>query len=179
MPRYLLQCEKGGIMELKDRLKKFRKAKGMTQKELSVLSGISVATIRKYESGERNPKSESLNKIMKALNFTIEDLTDIAGLPIPEDVKIQLNEYTLDELTVITDVIKSHFDGKTEIGIVSMKDIYGLGKVLIFLRSQDSRLISDEKALLLLKKYEKLNLAGKDKLIDQVEMLSKVPEYNK
>jgi transcriptional regulator with XRE-family HTH domain len=56
-------------MEVKDTLKKIRKEKGLTQKKLAELSGLSLNAIRKYESGERHPKIENYEKLQNALGL--------------------------------------------------------------------------------------------------------------
>ncbi len=52
----------------------------MTQKELADKAGISEISIRKYEAGTRNPKSEQIIKIADALGLSIvifEEETDL------------------------------------------------------------------------------------------------------
>ena len=52
-----------------------RLAKGMTQEELSKLSGVSRATIIGLESGKiTNAKTETLRKIASALGVTVDAL---------------------------------------------------------------------------------------------------------
>lgn len=55
-------------------IKAARKAKGMTQSDLSELSGISRFNIARYETGSRNPPVMVLAKIAKALDKTLDDL---------------------------------------------------------------------------------------------------------
>lgn len=57
-----------------DNIRKFRKAKGLTQKELGEKSGMTEAMIRQYELGLRNPKLETIKKIADGLNVFITDL---------------------------------------------------------------------------------------------------------
>ncbi len=54
-------------MSVAERIKTIRKEKGLTQKQLAELTGLLEPTIRKYESGKVQPKSENLNKIANAL----------------------------------------------------------------------------------------------------------------
>ena len=56
-------------MTIGEKIKQLRKDKGMTQKELAVLSGISVTSIQYYESGKFTPKIEQVQKIAKAMNI--------------------------------------------------------------------------------------------------------------
>ena len=64
-------------MNVGENIKKYRKNKGLTQKELGELIGVKAITIRKYESNEREPNIETLNKIATALRVTINDLLGI------------------------------------------------------------------------------------------------------
>lgn len=47
----------------------------MSQKELARRSGIGVATLQRYESGERAPKLPDLAKLVSALNISLSDFT--------------------------------------------------------------------------------------------------------
>lgn len=49
-------------------IRKYRKQKGLTQKQLGDLCGIADSNIRKYEAGRQNPKIETVEKIADALN---------------------------------------------------------------------------------------------------------------
>jgi transcriptional regulator with XRE-family HTH domain len=55
-------------------IRKYRKLKGYTIKELAEKSGLSYVTIVKYEHGERNPKRYSLYRISKALDVCISEI---------------------------------------------------------------------------------------------------------
>lgn len=52
-----------------DMIRKYRTEKGLTQKKLGELCGIADSNIRKYESGNQNPKIETLQKIADALDI--------------------------------------------------------------------------------------------------------------
>lgn len=60
-----------------DKIKNFRKAKKMSQKELSERSGINLSIIKKYETGYRNPKPDQLEKIAAALEISSTELLPI------------------------------------------------------------------------------------------------------
>jgi len=56
-------------------LAKLRKQKGWSQEKLAVESGVSYNTIIKLERGRiRNPKIETVIKLAKALNVSIDKL---------------------------------------------------------------------------------------------------------
>ena len=50
-----------------DMIRKYRTEKGLTQKKLGELCGIADSNIRKYESGNQNPKIENIRNSRPAL----------------------------------------------------------------------------------------------------------------
>lgn len=59
-----------------DNIKEYRKFKNITQQELSDKTGISISAINKYENNKREPKTEMLIKIAKALDVSLGTLAD-------------------------------------------------------------------------------------------------------
>lgn len=57
-------------MTVGENIRKFRKERNLTQKQLGQKCGIDEANIRKYELGNANPKFETVAKIAKALDTT-------------------------------------------------------------------------------------------------------------
>jgi len=64
-------------MELGEKLKFYRKKKGLTLKELENISGVAASSISEYESNKVIPRRESLEKICQALGVKIDDLFDL------------------------------------------------------------------------------------------------------
>lgn len=72
------------------RLREFRERLGITQAELSRLSGVSRCKISQYECGHMYPRQLStLVKLAKVLGCTINDLADPADLAESEDLAEQ------------------------------------------------------------------------------------------
>ena len=67
-------------MTVGERIKTFRKKKGLTQKQLAEKLGIIEETVRKYELGKLNPKKETLLRIAQALDVQLIDLDDSLGV---------------------------------------------------------------------------------------------------
>ena len=64
-------------MNLSEKLKSARAAKGMTQRELAAATGISERSIQGYELGVRTPrKEESYRKLAEALDIPVNTLLD-------------------------------------------------------------------------------------------------------
>ena len=55
-------------------IKKYRKIKGYTSKELAEKTNLAHITIRKYEGGVLKPGSYSMYKLSKALDVSIPDI---------------------------------------------------------------------------------------------------------
>lgn len=75
------------------KIKEAREAKGITQKKLGELSGISESTIRKYELGNRSPKIETLLKIATALDvpvITLKSDLELMGERIINSIDFQM-----------------------------------------------------------------------------------------
>lgn len=62
-------------MTIGENIRRVRKERGLTLKQLGDAVGVSEAYIRAYESGRRNPKQKSLEAIAAALRVNVETLT--------------------------------------------------------------------------------------------------------
>ena len=72
------------IMKFNERLKKLREEKGLTQVQLSELTGISTRMIQKYESANARPRLDAAEKIAKALNVTADQLLGNADMLVAQ-----------------------------------------------------------------------------------------------
>lgn len=79
-------------MAAHENIRKFRREKNLTQKQLGELCEpkIAEANIRKYELGKANPKVETLERIAAALNVSVIDL--LGDINISSD-KIRPQKY--------------------------------------------------------------------------------------
>ena len=64
---------KNKILKLGKSLKLFRKQKGLTQPELSKLSGVSTSIVNDLENGIRTAGCKTLDKIARGLQLNDED----------------------------------------------------------------------------------------------------------
>ena len=55
-------------------LAKFRKQRGLTQKELVKLSGVGISQIRRYESDKSAPSLDATIRLVKALGVSIDEM---------------------------------------------------------------------------------------------------------
>jgi len=61
-----------------------RKSIPLTLRQLSRLSGVSIAHLGRVEQGTRQPSTRTLQKIAKHLSFDLYELLVIAGHLLPE-----------------------------------------------------------------------------------------------
>lgn len=62
------------INHLAQRIRAFRKLKGLTQNELAMRLDISIAVLGAIERGTRNPDTKIIKRIAEALNIEVEEL---------------------------------------------------------------------------------------------------------
>lgn len=124
-------------MAIGERIKLFRKKRGLTQKQLGVMAGMNETTaairISQYESGLRTPKEELTNRLAYILGVLPEALTapniesytdvmqilfaleDMYGLKIGrsgDDYVIRLNKKH-EEYPVMREMFKAWYDEAT------------------------------------------------------------------
>lgn len=78
------------------KLKLIRKSKKLTQFALAELAGVNEKHISKIETGVYFPTYKTLNKILKALNLSIDDV----GLSL-ETVRTSENQYYIKALQIL------------------------------------------------------------------------------
>lgn len=71
-------------MKFSERLKKLREEKGLTQVQLSELTGITARQIQKYEGGQSRPRLDAAEKLAKALNVSADELLGNADMLIAQ-----------------------------------------------------------------------------------------------
>lgn len=140
------------------KIQALRKKSGLSQAELAKRAGISEISIRKYESGERCPKIETMSKIAEALQVPLYDLYD--------------------------DIEKVHFNPNVPpVGMIRIGngDNTMLVDAIEFQQTFNNivQKCCPNQASNLLDQFYKLNLKGRDKALDQLSLLTKIPEYRK
>ncbi len=61
---------------MENKIKQYRKLKNITQEEMAALLNVTRQSYINYESGETEPSFETLKKISKILNVSIDALLD-------------------------------------------------------------------------------------------------------
>ncbi len=142
-------------MDIGKKIKQLRKEKKITQSELGKRMGISQQQIAQYENGKLNPKLETLHRIADALQIPHSVLyNDISPKEKGELVKRD-----------IMDIINT-----LNLEIVDIEDKSNITGII-------TETVNKKKNYI--KLYDKLNPTGQSKAIEQVELLTKIPEYQK
>lgn len=144
-----------------DKIRKVRKEKGMTQKELGRACGMADSAIRKYESGVITPKVGTLNKLATALDVPLMDL-----LPNESSLRVDpeaVNKYVkmMEESPVLSRI---------------MPDSRSLNNVINNILKIEDKLEKDQLEALI-ESYEKLNDKGKREARKRVEELTQISHY--
>lgn len=63
-------------MTIGEKIKKFRTAQKLSQKQLAAMAGMSEPALRNYELGNRHPSEEQVHKIADALGLSFFALSD-------------------------------------------------------------------------------------------------------
>lgn len=103
-----------------DIIKQARKAKGLKQSELADMLSISASAVGLYEQNRREPDIETIVKLAKCLDVTLEYLLGVGDTPTEEERRVldvagyfYNEEKPADEGELEKDVVIYHRDGKT------------------------------------------------------------------
>lgn len=66
--------------ELSRRIKELRLKRGMSQDQLADISGLSLRTIQRVESGQNIPRGDTLSRLASALQVTTEEIVELQNL---------------------------------------------------------------------------------------------------
>ncbi len=145
-----------------DKIKYLRKQKGYTQEKLAEKTGLSKMSIRRYETGERQPKVDQLFKIAHALEVPIIDLLE--GLAWENDyaaVFDGLSSVKKEELT--DEFIKGYYQTSIKLNSVTSA----------WLREKKEKQIKQK----ISKSLKKLSSTGLEEAEKRVEELTRLEEY--
>ena len=90
-------------MEQRELIKKYRKEKGLGQKELAEILDVSKSTVSAWETGDNGVSLPNLYSIAKALDVPLLKLFDVDSIDQTDDVKAAINY--LEERPELTELI--------------------------------------------------------------------------
>lgn len=142
-------------MDIGQKIKKIRKEKNITQRKLGERMGVSQQQIAQYENGKLKPKLETICRIADALEISHNTLFEAMD---PHEKGVLL-KYDLIELVKNLNI--------------EVTDITDSNSIINAVEE------TANKKRKYTKLYDFLNSPGQDKAIEQVELLTKIPEYQK
>jgi len=97
--------------ELGKKITGLRKAKGLTQEELTTMCNLNVRTLQRIESGEVMPRSYTIKLIFAALDYNIYDSIDVMPDCLSDSTKApnwlgQIYRYVFDLFNLKTNTMK-------------------------------------------------------------------------
>lgn len=102
------------------RIKEIRKQLGITARQVAEHINVAESTMSLYESGKREPDIETIVKLAKYFNVTLEYLLGVGDTPTEEERRVldvadyfYNEEKPADEGELEKDVVIYHRDGKT------------------------------------------------------------------
>lgn len=192
------------VVQIGNRIKEYRKSKGITQKELALRAEIPYSTYSNYENNNREPNREQLQKIATALDVPLYELMGFDGSirvnSNPERERLDTEaqkifikqmageEITEEESQKVSDYIERTREDYNKLS----KSIKDCAKIIDKYLNENTQM--PEGIAQTLKEnlqkltdltptmpdfYENLNDIGREKAAEQIDMLTKIPEYQK
>ena len=81
---------------MKNRIKQLRQKNHLTLKEVSQKVGMANNTLSQYETGKREPKLETWQKLADYFNVSVPYLQGYAEINIPNDLKFNSKQDAID-----------------------------------------------------------------------------------
>ena len=166
-----------------EKIKRARKAAGLTQQELGEILGVSGSMIGQYETNLRNPKHETLSKIASALKLKPYELygefqmvyhnVDFADKVAKAFGLLSGILGDNDTPPIIKKAIKDTLPNLDEI-CEELPDLVSLITTMAIFKAFDT---PDQSQKQLLALFEALNKQGKTIAIERLLELSEVPRY--
>lgn len=191
------------VVQIGNRIKEYRKSKGITQKELALRADIPYSTYSNYENNNREPNREQLQKIATALDVPLYELMGFDGsIRVNENVeserldeeaqKIFIRQESGEKITEEAQIVSDYIERTQGDYDKLSKSVNNLTKVIKRYLNENTQI--PEEIVQVLKEsiqrlteltstmpnsYENLNDIGREKAAEQIDMLTKIPEYQK
>ena len=93
----------------------YRNIKGWTQKELAEQLNLATGTVQQYELGKRSPSLETLQKIAKLFDVSMDDLTSVSEYNDEYELiceTLRDSGFNIEQAVMADEYIISHADDK-------------------------------------------------------------------
>lgn len=154
------------IYELRNKL-------GLTQKEFANTVGVSQSAINYWENGKRQPRIEQLRMIASAFNMNLSDFLDddyFDAVTDPDNDADYEEKFIEEKFQSI--IVNDKLNDEEKKALLQDHTIKTEIMANIHLDHAESG-----RKFLLSTLYNQLNPIGRNKAIEQIELLTKIPEY--
>lgn len=152
-----------------ERIRAIRKKKGLSQKDLGEMLGVSGTMVGQYETGQRKPRLDTLQRIAVALNVDWMDLVQDG----------QQGQVIADHMTEL-------MKNAGPLRKISAEEAYRLGILNLTFNSEEDRIAyfygllnTDGKLIASRCFYQYLDKDKVCEVADYVEKLSEIPQYQR
>ena len=153
-------------MGLHEKIRELRLNNNISQKKLADAIGVAQSSINYWEKGQRTPSVDAAQRLADYFNITLDELYDI------NDISVASNKSKKGVFDKFLDILKSDYedDEYVEYGDIVDKESEFETLQKEFFKNKNIKM----QDLMF-----KLNALGQDKAIEQVELLTKIPEYQR
>lgn len=159
-------------MQIGENIRRIRKSKGLTMKELGSIIGISEQGVGNYERGDREPGIDMMNKIAEALDASVNELI---GAPERENDSIE-------NLSRLAKVELSKIVGSESLNDLTKETLLLLdSQINQLVRQYDNKTFAAREGFLALCKFCGINVSldpTEDGEVNQAEIKYKNLEFN-
>ena len=153
-------------MGLHEKIRELRLNNNISQKKLADAIGVAQSSINYWEKGQRTPSVDAAQRLADYFNITLDELYDI------NDISVASNKSKKGVFDKFLDILKSDYEDDE---YVEYDDIVDKESEFETLQKQFFK----NKNIKMQDLMFKLNALGQDKAIEQVELLTKIPEYQR
>lgn len=168
----------GDIMLISETIKKIRKDKNISQKELALNSNISTSSIQQIEYGKLKPKLETLIKIFESLNVNYSIFSNKIGFQNANFNKTQdiigyFYDYDSDNVTI------KNIDKEQQKLLNGLVEEITTPNFMNGTSIRDLVVEFDNKESTLLSNFNSVNEDGQQKIVDYSSDIADNPKYKK
>ena len=153
-------------MGLHEKIRELRLNNNISQKKLADAIGVAQSSINYWEKGQRTPSVDAAQRLADYFNITLDELYDI------NDISVASNKSKKGVFDKFLDILKSDYEDDE---YVEYDDIVDKESEFETLQEEFFK----NKNIKMQDLMFKLNALGQDKAIEQVELLTKIPEYQR
>lgn len=177
-------------MTFGQKVKELRENQGLSQTELAGKMNISQQAIAKYEKMTDAPKMSTIKKLANALDCNFYSLIDGGFGALDPILPSNMQGVNLDGAEISKPLLYSLIENLSKLSesdpayrrarnnLLALADNSDLGEYARkALKRIEEEKISSDNSERILEPFGRLNEAGQNKAIEQVEMLTRVPEY--